>query len=454
MKTPIKNRFALWLLAVVMFLASGESKANELVRYNTGDNTTPGSIIKHYINNMDVVCCQGSGCPYFMLYKESSSIPYALYLQNMDTIYDFEILNDTIYFCGTGYATIAGAAIIGYFDLATLYSLAPANVQYIPMPLMKKITMIETDYIAWRIHVVGIGESIQSEGMMVDLIKEPTYWNVNFSVVGGDTVILSDLEILSGYVVVTSKMPSIDPVYSAIDKGRLWYIKKPTTPGISLFPNNVDYKDLPSVYNVTGKYLIKKMMDGNMFVTAHQIGNHNTGVNPFVLSFYNGLTYNTSVELDDPQWIDVSMKDFSYGFDCHSIELLLYGYYDPYYGTAPRSMVYDIPEPPLPSTPVYAHSINGVCFESLDDAWVIFTNFVHFVAVGHKSSSVIPYYMKFKSGIFGSCLEKIRFTCNENIISHTVGRKNISSTQILQLPVEGISYKKELSLVNECSTTK
>jgi hypothetical protein len=348
---------------------------------------------------------------------------------------------------------VAGAAVIGFFDVATLSSTTPSNVAYLPLPLMSVVTAIEVDYFASRKHVVGIGESIKSEGMIVDMIDELSYWNVNFGEVGGDTSTLHDLKILNGYVVVTSTRPeSILPSFT-VQAARLWYIEKPTLPGNSLFPGVAYYKNVHRAYSVIGKIMIETMRDGDKFVTAYKKDLYNaTTSNPFIVSYYNGLSYINSVEMNANPGDKVRLADIEYSVDCHTVEMLLCGMCKFSGGSYPRSVIYEIPNAPLPPT-LMAHAIDGIYFESLDNVWEPLIGAISFVSAGYKPSSLIPYFLKFSCGVFLDCMERINFTCEEIQIDQSQYKGNTGYNRIYQLPELQISYKKSVLVDDECEST-
>ena len=233
-------------------LSSGNVKAIERIRYNAYESTNSQTIIRRYEDHADIACYHNSNKPYFMFYREGVASSHAMYLDRMDTIFDFEIFNDTVYFSGKQRNSVSGKAVVGYFDATSFLSSSPTNVSYISLPSMDVVKAIEVKNFAARKHVVGIGKSLTSMSMMVDMIDESSYWKVNFSEVGGDSIILHDLAVTDSFVVVTSTMKT----FFMLTTGRLWYIPKPFTPGQSLFPNfQVHWKDHTGV--IPGKYLIQ-----------------------------------------------------------------------------------------------------------------------------------------------------------------------------------------------------
>ena len=176
-------------------------------------------------------------------------------------IYDFEIHNDSVFFCGTKVMENGSEiSILGYFDLATFpYS----TVEVVKMPWIKKIYKLEVAAMGNRTHVVMVGENLQSNGIVVDAIYYPTYWEVNYTTTENTTAIFEDVAITDEYVVATSGyIGQPEPFYY----GRLWYFKKPSTSGASLFPQTAQY--INTGYMVMPPFLIDKHRGDTVVVAA------------------------------------------------------------------------------------------------------------------------------------------------------------------------------------------
>lgn len=426
MKTILKSLFCIFI--AMLFLSANEAKAIEQVRYIADDNTNPGSIIRHYDDGVDIVCYHNTAHPYFMMYRQGVPTTNELFLDPMDTVCDFEIYNDTVYFCGKMQERMVGHAVIGYFAVADLFNLNPSNVSYINLPEMTNVWAIEVGWFASRKHVVGVGESINSEGMMVDMIDEYAHWMVNFGDVGGDTVLLSDLAITQDYVVVTSKR-NVNIVYTP---SRLWYFKKPTMPGYSIFQGNISFLD--NNLEIIGKYRIRAMA-GNGFITACHSDNIHGSLNPFVVSYYSGFTCNRNVVIDEGFFNFVTLGDISYTLGSNVVNLLLHGTYHTNSSSITRSVIYEIIYGALPST-VMAHVYDGVIFESLDRIWSINLDEQHLVSSGYRPEAYVPYYLKYNSLYFdGSCLDKMDNYADTIKISSNRTDPKIKSVEIKQLPI-------------------
>ena len=426
MKTILKSLFCIFI--AMLFLSANEAKAIEQVRYNMDDYTNPGSIIRHYADGIDIVCYNNSSYPYFMMYKHGVSTTNELFLYPMDTVCDFEIYNDTVYFCGKMQERMVGHAVIGYFAVADLFNLNPSNVSYINLPAMTNVWAIEVGWFASRKHVVGVGESIDSDGMMVDMIDESVHWMVNFGDVGGDTVLLSDLAITQDYVVVTSKR-NVNIVYTP---SRLWYFKKPTMPGYSIFQGNISFLD--KNLHIIGKYRIRALAGENFITACHSDYIHGS-LNPFVVSYYSGFTCNRNAVIDEGLYNFVTLGDISYTLGSNVVNLLLHGTYHTNSSSITRSVIYEIIYGALPST-VMAHVYDGVIFESLDRIWSINLDEQHLVSSGYRPEAYVPYYLKYNSLYFdGSCLDKMDNYADTIKISSNRTDPKIKSVEIKQLPI-------------------
>lgn len=443
MKTILKSLFCIFI--AMLFLSANEAKAIEQVRYNMDDNTNPGSIIRHYADGIDIVCYNNSSYPYFMMYRQGVSTTNELFLYPMDTVCDFEIYNDTVYFCGIMQERMVGHAVIGYFAVADLFNLNPSNVSYINLPAMTNVWAIEVGWFASRKHVVGVGESIDSDGIMVDMIDESAYWSVNFGDVGGDTILLSDVAITLNHVVVTSKRNL--PVFAP--KGRLWYFEKPTTTGSSIFQGNIYIQD--NNLEIIGKYRIRAMA-GNGFITACHSDNIHGSPTPFVVSYYSGFTCNRNVVIDEGFFNFVTLGDISYTLGTNVVNLLLHGTYHTNSSSITRSVIYEIIYGALPST-VMAHVYDGVIFESLDRIWSINLDEQHFVSSGYRPEAYVPYYLKYNSLYFdGSCLAKTDKYADTIYISHKESKVSVDRVKTEQLPIVEAAGRKEMRIGTECTS--
>lgn len=447
----MKNNYIslFYILFLILDSSYGEVRADELIRYNMDEVTTSGTIIRHYKEGMDVVCYQLSYKAYFFTYKEGVATSHVLYV-DMDTITDFEIYDDTVYFCGRRKNDIAGSAVLGYFDVASLFNPGVTNVAYMKVLSLETLNALEVGWFADRKHVVAVGMNPKNEAMVLDAIDELSYWNMNFAKMGSDTTVHLDLAITDGFVVVTSKM------ITWMWGGRLWFVKKPVLSGHSLFPCNVDYHDFHQGA-LLGVNCQIEAMDSDNFVTAFHSYWNVSGSNPFIVSYYNGTNYIKSVLFDELSDSRFYVGDIGYENNSRSVELLIYGENKTPTGPTYRSVIYEIPDiNVLPSiSTIQAHVFDGVYFESLD---YTFTR-EHFVASGIKQpapySYSSPYYLKFKYNDFsGVCLGEKDNASKKIDIDYKIDDKTITKTNMNQVPDTKEEYKKEMWVGTQCMSMK
>lgn len=440
MKTIIKS--ALCTLLTILLLSPEEATADELVR-RLGMTTNSKTIIRHLNNRKDIVC-YNDGCPYFTIYEDGSPTTHMIYLNRMYEVNDFEIYDGTIYFCGRYLNPVSGNAMIGYFDVASFLSpTAPVNVSYVALPSMEVVKAIEVGWFAARKHVVGIGEGNKAESIMVDMIDETTYWNVNFGNVGGDTMILSDLAITDSFVVATATKTS--STYF-VPTGYLWYFNKTLAPGQDLFSLLATYKQHTGIRGL--KYLVLHLV-GDSFVTAyHDLGYINT--NPVTLSYFNGLNYDYSLSLDEEAKDSFFLQDIQKDIPTWTVEVLMSGRYTYPSGSSVKSKIIETPNVyPVPST-AFAHYYDGLFLTSIDRFSSQTIGYGHFVLSGYDRYHT-SHYMKFRLWYFGgSCLSKVEQPIKEKTVEHIEKKRKVDNIHILQLPEEELATKKPVSVETKC----
>jgi hypothetical protein len=441
MKTNIKSIFC--VLLTMLFLFPGVVKADdESIRF-VHEITTSRTIIKHVSDGVDIACFHAYD-PYFMVFWEGDTASNTFLVSNMDSIYDFEIYNGKVYFCGENNA---GIATVGFFDIASLlYPSSSINVSFLELPNLKNVKAIEVGTFASRNHVVGIGESVGSKGMMVDMIDETTHWIINFSNVGGDTMILSDLAIINNYVVVTATKTG--PLYF-VPAGYVWYLSKPTTPGNSLFPCTAILDKHSGIQGT--KYLITQLRLDD-FVTAYN-GPSLFGTRPIILSYYSGTSYVRSVVFEESVNNTFYLQDIEREYTTNTVEVVMSGKYTNSSGTVVRSKIYEIPDLfPLPST-VYAHFYNGLFLTSIDRIGSIIAGYGHFVLSGYDKPSGYgtPYYVKFLFGGFpGYCKSKVEKSLRETTVQNNRFTHKLNRLFIERNPVVEAFPIKPLWVETEC----
>lgn len=448
----MKNNYISFVCILFLILGSsyGEVRADELIRYNMDEVTTSGTIIRHYKEGMDVVCYQLSYNAYFLLYDEGSPTSYVLYV-DMDTITDFEIYDDTIYFCGLRHESVGGWATFGYFRVTDIASPGgSANVAYLHLPLMSDVSALEVGWFADRKHVVILGKDLKEEGMVLDAIDGLSHWDMNFAEMGGDTIEFVDMAITKKYVVATSeKICHYGGEYEY--GGCLWFINKPIMSGASLFPSSINYLDFAhhSFFGVRPQI---NAMELDSFIVAYRQSFHLASNNNFKLFYFDGMNYITSISIQKISDFIINLGDIGYEKNSRSVEILVYGIIKNSIESAYRSLIFEIPDVNTlqPTAAIKAHIYDGVFFESLDYTF----NREHFVTSGIKVPGSLnrPYYMKFKyNEFYGGCLVEETDIYKKFESKIRKDNKLINKTYIYQVPEVKEKFMKEMSIETPCS---
>ena len=116
-----------------------------------------GTLVRYLGNDTSVICDQWGvsvNAPSFFLvtpFVTSTMIPRAII--DIDTVFDFEIYNDVVYFCGVKNTATGGYGVIGYFHISGF----PApSVNYLNIPVFRRITRLEVGDMQGHTHITQI----------------------------------------------------------------------------------------------------------------------------------------------------------------------------------------------------------------------------------------------------------------------------------------------------------
>lgn len=152
---------------------------------------------------------------------------------------DFEIVGDTLYFCGTSWNN---TAVMGYFRLTGF----PASQVYsCTVPLMATCRKLDVGHFNGTRHVVMVGDAILGTSHIVDARDLGlNQWNFNISRYTDINDIYDDVAITNSYVAVSARD-------TADKKAHLYYFNTPAN-GTSLLPQyGVPYLKPPHSSKVT-----------------------------------------------------------------------------------------------------------------------------------------------------------------------------------------------------------
>lgn len=239
----------------------------------------------------------------FVVVRETDTTAQVLDLPLKYIVNDFEIYNDTVFFCGQVDTIENSVAIFGYFR----YSPSFANPVYCchiaEAVKFDKLELYENNN---KPHVVFTGKKDYKYGLLADAIKSaPNSWDFATAFnMSGDNIIYDDVAIIKDYIIVTSRS-----IIS--DSGMINYFLKPSTYS-TMFPNSIYGK---IQYQPKSKILVTECSN-NTFATLCMNSN-----STYVMSRYNLIINSVSLQSGSPFY--GVCQDISYNKDSNSVEVLI-----------------------------------------------------------------------------------------------------------------------------------
>lgn len=216
-KTGLKG-----LLFTALIMAPGLITCQEFIkRPKLGIDT---SIVREISVDDWLTCSYNNLHSTFTLVNESNTMAPALSLPSYYFVSDFEIYNDTAYFCGYVDST-QPIAFFGYFEVSTF----PTTTVYCSrVRLVDKFNKIEVFNNNNTPHLVFTGIIGKHQNILADaLLLAPNSWDIYISyIMDIPDLKYDDIAVTDDYIVVTSRLFNLDsglihffnkpPIYSTI----------------------------------------------------------------------------------------------------------------------------------------------------------------------------------------------------------------------------------------------
>lgn len=274
-----------------------------------------GTLVRYLGNDTSVICDQWGvsvNAPSFFLvtpFVTSTMIPRAII--DIDTVFDFEIYNDVVYFCGVKNTATGGYGVIGYFHISGF----PApSVNYLNIPVFRRITRLEVGDMQGSTHIVAIGDGIHGKAELVDAIDFGASWSINLFDAADANYKFLDLAITDTHVIVASAYRDV-----LLRFARVLYFKKPSVPS----PNPITYISCLDLSIVVGIDCIVKSCEDDAFVLAISDGEVFYGTSSFTIIAYNGTNHISTNHIME-QMEGIYLKDIEYYAQDRKLEVLLY----------------------------------------------------------------------------------------------------------------------------------
>lgn len=281
------------------------------------------SIIREVEKDKWLVCDFNLGKTVFSMITDTGTYTEQLilgYLSGTDStvVNDFEIFEDTVYFCGTAYSQGGGMSIWGYFPL-----LGFPNVQvYYNDNLgdymqLNKLEVFKVDPEREELHIVMTGLYTYNDGILVEVVRTaPLQFTEYNSWLGWDDIIVDDVAVTDNYVVVSTRI-----INGWASQGRLFYFNKPTVTGSTIFASNTQYRDL--IYTAGSTILLEHCTyDATAVVYIMTQSPYF-----YVGGFTPGPVYFSSTSIDHSHGpllnYKIELRDIAYNKDTKTLDVLM-----------------------------------------------------------------------------------------------------------------------------------
>lgn len=186
-----------------------------------------GSTIRDYKADTSIVYSVDDSFNGFLRVTESGSAVALLKITEESFVNDFEIYNDTVYFCGSSYDALNMRFIgfTGYFGLSAFPTTA-IRAYYLPeFDNLYRMELLHSAY-GGPMHIAMVGKREDGFPTIVDaIVTTPSSWDFYYSTGDNRSKVYDDVAVISNYIVVAAR--------ETTDKtGEIYYFSHPA-PGFS-----------------------------------------------------------------------------------------------------------------------------------------------------------------------------------------------------------------------------
>lgn len=388
----MKKIIKLFVICTMAYLcnitAMGQEKIIEV------DNHLDETSIIRAVNTKEwLVCDNNNGWSTFSLIDETLPTTQQIYLGNVGNsdkiqIYDFEVFNDTVYFCGSVWFGENQQAVWGYFPLA---GFPYVSVKYIIRDIksLTKLDVFSIDPTGNEIHVVMVGEQTTNRGVMVDEIRTAPGTFIEYTSDIYDVVykIFNDIAETDTYVVMT--MHDGGMYYSG---GQVLFINKPTTLNTTMFSSSAHIYSIPGSLSAG----LLEHCQADAIVVAYREIMGSVGVHSFTGPFTHA---NINISGDKI----FSEMDLKFDKTYQDLDVLVKGHKNLFLAKD-TSMILHLNQSLVSyGGPVFCHKYKDDFLNSLD--WFSWGNY-GFVASGHDKTNNFLRVYKYQYNNWGNCTEQ------------------------------------------------
>lgn len=271
------------------------------------------SVIRRITTDKWMVYSNYKGTTRFYAVSASGATANYLQISVKDThIYDFQIIKDTVFFCG--YVNVNGTtqALLGYFPLAGFPNVTVKCKTFDYLKSFRKMAVFTAGE---QIHVVMTStKSINNAGTMVDARRVAgNSWEVNTVDNMLVTETFDDVIVTSKHIIFSSRyfrlIPQDAPGY---DFTRIWFIDRPVYAGTSIFSTSIFTRSIQSP-SPTDAVLLENI-GNDCFISVNPIAG-----NYLLASRFGGTYYDASAQFHADGTTQLKDLENNQLYDTHEV---------------------------------------------------------------------------------------------------------------------------------------
>ena len=354
------------------------------------------SIVRETPDGRWLVYNMTNGLSYFSRVSDTATVAEMLQLgynvgSNYTIIHDFEIFNDTVYFCGRTGTKDTPKSIWGYFPLAGFPSVN-IFVRESDYDNLKKLEVFSVDPIMNEIHVVMLGQIGRQEMLIDEMRTAPNQFDEARSEVFDHAMRFNDIAVTDSHIVVAAEAIASSAMNKTV------FIEKPLSTGVPIFFGNIYYRERTNTPPfLLGNELLKSC-EGVFCVLA--CTDTRAGI---IVTAYKGKDVYYSVNMPVYYNYIVTLRSMCYGKHWRNLEILTRTASDS------RSVIHSL-YPALAGYggTVYQHIYQDENLASLD--WLS-TDDEHIIASGHDFATSTLQVYRYNYSMWNPCTERETVEC-------------------------------------------
>lgn len=214
-----QNYFKLIVLTAFLLFANAGAQAQALIHWNAIGRQTTNPIIREWTPGGAIGYMEDLSRGGYFFIKDINPIAQVAVLPVGNTVTDFRVKNDSVFFCGMD--NTYGYGIVGFFDINALFA-GTGTITYgilqqtVSSPYVTRPTRMDVYTFRGITHIAFVGDLLTNVPGSPTLVPSTTVgdayfdnyfstWNIDFYQNAGCDTIYTDIAASSDYVVAVAK---------------------------------------------------------------------------------------------------------------------------------------------------------------------------------------------------------------------------------------------------------